>query len=76
MVQLNKRLRDLREDHDIQQKELARILGVDAARVSEWERGVYEPRLDVLYKLADIYGVSLDYLCGRTNTAKRYPPSN
>lgn len=65
MVHLTKRLQDLREDHDLSQKELAKILGVDPARVSEWERGVYEPRLEILMKLADYYDVTLDYLVGR-----------
>lgn len=71
MVTLAKRMRDLREDHDLSQKEIARLLNVDQARVSEWERGQYEPRLEVLFKLADYYEVSLDYLCGLSDDPRR-----
>jgi transcriptional regulator with XRE-family HTH domain len=65
MVHLTKRLQDLREDHDLTQKELAKILGVPPQRVSEWEKGFHEPRLEILLKLADYYDVTLDYLVGR-----------
>ena len=71
MVSIAKRMRDLREDHDLTQRDVAQLLGVPAQRVSEWETGFHEPRLDVLMKLADYYAVSLDYLAGMTNTAKR-----
>lgn len=64
-LDISKRLRDLREDNDLTQKQLAAKLGVPLQRVSEWERNIHLPRLDVLCQLADIYGVSLDYLAGR-----------
>ena len=54
------RIRDLREDRDLTQKEVAAYLHCDQSLYSKYERG---ERL-----LADYYGVTLDYLTGRTNT--------
>ena len=71
MVHLTKRMRDLREDHDLTQRDLARLLGVPPQRVSEWEKGFHEPRLSVLLQLADYYEVSLDYLCGLSDDPRR-----
>lgn len=64
-MDIKKRLRDIREDNDMTQRQLAALIGVPPQRVSEWEKGTYLPRLDILCKLANIYGVSLDYLAGR-----------
>ena len=64
-MNLAKRLRDLREDNDLTQKELGAKLNLPPQRVHEWEKGIHEPRLAVLCELADIYGVTLDYIAGR-----------
>lgn len=71
MVSIAKRLHDLREDHDETQRQIAHLLGVPVQRVSEWEQGKHEPRLEKLVVLADHWQVSLDYLAGVTDNPKR-----
>ncbi|HIW85521.1 MAG TPA: helix-turn-helix domain-containing protein [Candidatus Eubacterium faecipullorum] len=62
------RIRDLREDHDLKQKELAAYLSVDQRTYSDYENGRINVPVDIMIKIADYYGVSLDYLVGRSNT--------
>ena len=71
MVSLAKRIHDLREDHDETQKQIADLLRLPPQRISEWESGIYTPRLDVLIALADHWNVSLDYLAGISDNPKR-----
>lgn len=63
-----RRLRDLREDHDKTQQDIADILGTSQTMYVRYERGANELPLRHLLKLADYYGVSADYLLGRSNT--------
>lgn len=72
MVSIAKRLHDLREDHDETQKDIAWLLGLPPARISEWESGKYTPRIDTLIVLADHWSVSIDYIAGVTNNPQRY----
>ncbi len=67
------RIRDLREDKDLTQKEIAAFLLCDQSLYSKYERGERPLPLDLADKLADFYGVSVDYLLGRTNEKKPYP---
>ena len=67
------RVRDLREDRDLRQKELAAYLGVHQTTYSEYEWGKLNIPVSALHKLADLYGVSVDYLLGRTAVKKPYP---
>ncbi|MGN0532760.1 MAG: helix-turn-helix domain-containing protein [Eubacterium sp.] len=60
-------VRNLREDNDYKQKELAEILNVSQNTYSQYENGVIELTATTLLKLADFYDVSVDYLLGRTN---------
>lgn len=60
------RLRDLREDHDMKQKEVAAILGIDQRVYSNYEIGKRNIPLNHLMTLADFYHVSVDYILGRT----------
>ena len=60
------RIKDLREDNDLTQKEIAKILMCDQSLYSKYERGEREIPLSLLIKLADYYGTSLDYLTCRT----------
>lgn len=60
------RLRDLREDSDLSQKEIASMLGIQQTVYSRYERGFQTIPLEHLLVLADTYRVSLDYLTGRT----------
>ena len=63
-----RRLRDLREDHDKTQQDIADILGTSQTMYARYKRGANELPLRHLLKLADYYGVSADYLLGRSNT--------
>ena len=67
------RLRDLREDNDKMQKELAELLKVHQTTYSDYELGKLNIPISALHTLADFYGVSVDYLLGRTNEKKPYP---
>lgn len=59
------RLRDLREDHDMTQAQIAAILGIDQRVYSIYETGKRDIPLPLLVTLADYYKVSTDYLLGR-----------
>lgn len=61
------RIRDLREDSDLKQKEIASYLGIDQRVYSNYEIGKRELPLHLLIKLADYYNTSTDYILGRTN---------
>ena len=61
------RLRDLREDADLKQKEIAFILGIDQRVYSNYETGKREIPTHILIKLADYYKTTTDYILGRTN---------
>ena len=62
-----RRLRDLREDHDKTQQDIADVLGTSQTMYARYERGANELPLRHLLTLADYYGVSADYLLGRSN---------
>ncbi len=57
----------LRHEKNISQREAARDLGVSQALLSHYENGVREPRLEFIVRACDYYGVSADFLAGRTN---------
>ncbi|MBR5279233.1 MAG: helix-turn-helix transcriptional regulator [Clostridia bacterium] len=65
-----KNLRGIREDRDIKQKELAKVLNVSQNTYSQYETGVISLTAEVLIKLSDFYGVSIDYLLDRTDNPK------
>lgn len=62
-----KRLKDLREDRDLKQQQVADYLGITRSAYSNYENGIREIPLAVLMKAADFYQVSVDYLLGRTD---------
>ena len=62
-----RRLRDLREDKDLSQREMAEILGMSQTGYSKYETGENDIPTAVLIKLADFYKTSIDYLLGRTD---------
>ena len=66
------RLRDLREDNDLSQKELASIIGMSQTGYSKYETGENDIPTIILIKLSRFYGVSIDYLLGETNEKPRY----
>lgn len=60
-------LRGIREDRDLKQKDIAKVLNVSQNTYSQYETGVISLTAEVLLKLADYYAVSVDYLLDRTN---------
>ena len=52
---------------NLPQEQLARLLGVDRSTISSYESNMRQPSLDTLSRIADVFGVSTDYLLGRTN---------
>ena len=67
------RLRDLREDQDKSQKYIAAYLKIHQTTYSDYELGRLNIPVSVLHALADLYGVSIDYLLGRTKRKEPYP---
>ena len=65
------RLRDLREDNDITQNQIALMLNIKQNTYSQYENGKREVPINILWKLADFYDVSRDYLVGREKERKR-----
>lgn len=64
-----KRLRDLREDHDLSQTKVATYLGMSQTGYSKYETGENDIPTDVLIRLADLYNTSIDYLLERTDNS-------
>ena len=72
MNTMYQRLRDLREDRDLTQQELATLLKVSQTTYSRYESGVLDIPSTSLIKLAEFYKTSIDYLVGLTNNKKPY----
>ncbi len=60
----NKRIRDLREDHDMTQDELAEKLNISKRTLLRYESGISEPTIGILISLSLIFNVSIDYIAG------------
>ena len=73
VIKMRLRIRDLREDRDLKQKQVAEYLACDQSLYSKYERQERPLPLEMAEKLADFYGVSVDYLLGRTNVKTPYP---
>lgn len=73
MTMYQNRLRDLREDKDLKQADIAKLLTVHQTTYSDYELNKLNIPVSVLHTLADFYGVSVDYLLGRTNRKEPYP---
>lgn len=72
-----KRIRELREDHDLTQQYMAQLLHVNQRTYSRYETGEHSIPLSSLCLIADYYHVSVDYLLNRTDIKKPYPfPKN
>jgi len=67
-----KRIRDLREDHDWTQQKIADMLFINRRTYAAYENGVNSMTPETLIKIAQIYGVSVDYLLGLTNNPNPY----
>lgn len=68
-----KRLKDLREDNDLMQKEVADIINTTQQQYSKYELGIRLMPIDKINILADYYNTSIDYILGRTSEKKPYP---
>lgn len=68
------RLKSLREDSDLTQRELAEKLNIAQNTYSQYENGVHQLPIDILIKLADYYNTSTDYILERTEEPQPYPP--
>ena len=69
-----RRIRDLRDDHDLTQRALAEKLGMQQSQYNRYEKGYRDIPTDILISLADLYNTSTDYILGRTNNPD--PPKN
>ena len=66
-----RRLRDLRDDRDLSQTQVAKMLGMSQTGYSKYETGENDIPTEVLIKLANFYGTSIDYLLDQTRNPKR-----
>ncbi|MDL2238390.1 helix-turn-helix domain-containing protein [Christensenellaceae bacterium OttesenSCG-928-K19] len=66
------RIRELREDSDMTQRQIAAMLAMPQPQYNRYEQGYRDIPTDILIKLADIFNTSTDYILGRTNNPK--PP--
>ena len=73
IIMYQSRLKDLREDRDLKQKELSSLLSIHQTTYSDYELGRLNVPVSALHLLADFYNVSIDYLLGRTNRKEPYP---
>ena len=67
-----KRIRDLREDRDMNQTQVAQYLGMSQTGYSKYETGENDIPTQILIKLARFYNTSIDYLLGETDVMTRY----
>ena len=68
---MKNRVKDLREDHDLKQKEIAAHIGITQRKYSYIETGTQPLTDEILVKLADYYKVSVDYILCRTDKASK-----
>lgn len=62
-----KRLRELRTENILSQQKLALIIGISQQAVFNWEKGITQPNIETLIRLAELFKVSIDYLVGYSN---------
>lgn len=67
-----RRIKDLREDKDLTQTEIAKMLGMSQTGYSKYETGENDIPTSILIKLAEFYTTSVDYILGLTDNPKRY----
>ena len=70
------RLRDLREDHDLTQKQISDMFKIDQSNYSKYELEKIGIPVDLLISLSNYYKTSVDYILGLTNKIKPYPRIN
>lgn len=70
------RIRNLREDNDWTQQQIADMLYINRRTYAAYENGINSMTPETLCKIADIYGTSVDYLLGRTDIFEAYPKAS
>lgn len=75
MKTYHQRMREIREDHDLTQEQVAGILKISQRAYSSYETGNRKLPIDLLIVLATHYGVSADYMLGLTDNSAPYPRS-
>ncbi len=68
-----RRIKDLREDRDLTQSTIAKMLGMSQTGYSKYETGENDIPTAILIKLTRFYNTSIDYLLGETDSPSRYP---
>lgn len=72
-MRYNERIRELREDHSLKQKEIAELLNIGQRTYSDYESGKTRIPLDSILVLARFYDVSMDYITGASDKYAKYP---
>lgn len=67
MFEIGKALKEHRERADLNQSQLAKVTGIKQQNISRWENGTHIPNIIDCIKLANFYGISIDYLIGYEN---------
>lgn len=75
-MEFSERLLQLREKFDLKQVELADKINLKSSAVSKYEKGLTQPNIDTLIKLAEIFSVSVDYLVGISDISNPYTSEN
>ena len=70
------RLSELREDNDVKQSDLAKMLSLKPSAISKYETGLTQPNLSTIIKIAEIFNVSVDYLLGVSSVKNPYTKEN
>lgn len=71
-MEFKSRIYNLREDSDMSQKELAVMLNLKSSAISKYEKGIAQPGINTLIKIAEIFHVSTDYLLGLSSVKNPY----
>ena len=72
-MEYTRRIRELREDHDYTQRQIAEILNVGQRTYADYEYGKIRIPLDSMIKLAEFYKVDMNYICGLSNYKSPFP---
>lgn len=72
-MKYSQRMKDLREDHDYTQKEIADKIGIDRSYYGKYERGLHPTPTEIIMKLCILYDLSADYILGFTDEPKPLP---
>jgi transcriptional regulator with XRE-family HTH domain len=73
VIEMKLKIRDMREDNDLTQQQIAEYLLCDQSLYSKYERGERDVPLTIMIRLAQFYKTSIDYLVGLTDNRQPYP---